>query len=145
MTDIVGALVEKLEQFERYRKPLRMRRKDVEAMALDIRQRLQAKMEACMEGYNGEIPFRERQQLFDWKHENETPHLRAADYEAFLETHLHSVFCFSDAFCFSAYVRCFRRAHASGGPRAAARKTLLLFPTTRCNSKSPTITSASTC
>ncbi len=89
MDEVVEAVVKKIEQ----RPNLDMSRKSVEAMALEIRKELEKEMQSHREEHeekmrdperSADIPFRKRHLLGDWKDEG-TPHLRAIDYEAFLE------------------------------------------------------------
>ncbi len=89
--EVVEAVVNKVEE----RPNLDLRRKSVEALALEIRKKLEGKMKAHEEEYDQKIedperspdvPFPERAQSMDWKSEGGTPHLRAVDYEAYLES-----------------------------------------------------------
>lgn len=90
-SEVVEAVVDKVEE----RPNLDLRRKSVEALALEIREELEDKMKAHKEEYiqkiedperSPDVPFLERAQPMDWKSEGGTPHLRAVDYEAFLES-----------------------------------------------------------
>jgi hypothetical protein len=91
MDEVVEAVVEKIEQ----RPHLDLRRKAVEALAIDLRDTLEKKMEAHKEEHletlsdpdeSPDIPWRKRHLKLDWKREKRTPHLGAVEYETFLES-----------------------------------------------------------